>query len=307
MLENILPTNIYEIISSNLKYSKIYEIRLRVDKPIIINYSSKIYYLSLEGLTNLEDNAIICSKHLIDSIILKASNFSIYSINEDIKKGFITLNNGIRIGLVGEVVTENNFVKTIKDFNALNVRIPHEIKNCSLNVFNYLINNGQVLNTLVISSPCAGKTTFIRDICYQISNKNYPLNILILDERNEISATTKGKPSMDVGKFTDVLVYGNKKLGFENGIRSMSPNLIVTDEIANKEDIDAICYAVNCGINILATTHARDIIDIKEKILFNEVLHKKIFKRFVVLSQKNGAGTIDGVFDENLIRLVWNF
>ena len=303
MLENILPTNIYEAINLNLKFSKLYEIRLRVDKPITVNYSSKMFYLGLEGLTNLEDTAIICTKHLIDSVILKASNFSFYSINEDIKKGFITLNDGIRIGIVGEVVTENGDIKTIKDFNALNIRIPHEVKNCSLNVLNYIMNEGNFLNTLVISCPCAGKTTFIRDICYQISNKNYPLNILILDERNEISATRKGKPSMDVGKFTDVLVYGNKKLGFENGIRSMSPNLIVTDEIANKSDIEAINYAVNCGINILATTHAKDIFDIKEKNLFNEILLKKVFKRFIVLSQKNGAGTIEGVFDENLIRI----
>lgn len=304
MLENILPTNIFEIINLKLKFSKIYEVRLRVNKPIIVNYASKLYFLSLEGLTNLEDNAIICTKHLVDSVVLKASNFSLYTINEDIKRGYITLNNGIRIGLVGEVVAENGIIKTIKDFNGLNIRIPHEVKNCSLNVFNHIVVNGQVLNTLIISSPCGGKTTFIRDLCYQISNKNYPLSILILDERNEISATSKGINTMDVGKFTDVLVYGNKRIGFENGIRSMSPNTIVTDEIANKEDIEAIIYAVNCGINIIATTHARDIEDIKEKNMFNEVLYKKIFKRFVVLSQKNGAGTIEGVFDENLTRIV---
>ncbi|MBE5745855.1 MAG: stage III sporulation protein AA [Clostridiales bacterium] len=304
MLENILPTSIYEILEKHLNYSKIYELRLRLDKPIVVNYSSKFYYLSLEGLTNLEENAIIGTKHLIDSIVLKASNYSIYSINEDIKRGYITLNNGIRIGLAGEVVSENELVKTIKDFNGLNIRIPHEIKNCSLNILNYIVDNGQVFNTLIISSPCGGKTTFIRDICYQISNKNYPLNLLLLDERNEISATYKGKNTMNIGKFTDVIVYGNKKLGFENGIRSMSPNVIITDEIANKEDVDAINYAVNCGVSIVATTHAKDLEDIKAKKLFADVLYKKIFKRYIVLSQKNGAGTIEGVFDENLIRLL---
>lgn len=304
MLENILPTNIYEVLSKNLKFYKIYEIRLRVNKPICVNYANNIYYLSLEGLTNLLDNAIICSKNLIDSIVAKSSNFSLYTINEDIKRGYISLKNGIRIGLVGEVVSENDIVKTVKDFNSLNIRIPHEVKNCSLNAFNYIVSNGQVLNTLVISSPCGGKTTFIRDLCYLISSKNYALNILLLDERNEISATNKGFPSMDIGNFTDILLYSNKKMGFENGIRSMSPNIIVTDEIANKDDCDSLIYASNCGINLIATTHAKDIEDLKEKNIFNEILKKKIFKRYVVLSRKNGAGTIEGVFDENLVRII---
>lgn len=304
MLKNILPTNIFQILSQAVKFSKLYEIRLRINQPICINYCNQFYFLSLEGLTNLEENALICNKSLIDSVILKASNFSLYSINEDIKRGYITLKNGIRIGVVGEVVSENEIIKTIKDFNALNIRIPHEVKNCSLNVLNYLIENGQVMNTLIVSSPCGGKTTFIRDICYQISNKNYPINILLLDERNEISATNKGVPTMNVGKFTDILLFSNKKMGFENGIRSMSPNLIVTDEIANKEDCESLIFACNCGVNLLATTHAKNIEELKEKNAFNEILRKKIFKRFVILSQKNGAGTIEGVFDENLVRIL---
>ena len=45
---------------------------------------------------------------------------------------------------------------------------------------------------------------------------------------------------MDVGKFTDIIQFGNKKTGFENGIRTMNPNVIVTDEICNKDDVDSL-------------------------------------------------------------------
>lgn len=306
MLDKLFPTEIFEALKNNLKFNYLYEIRLRIDRPITINYSNKFYFLGIEGLTTDENNAIICSKNLLESVILKASNYSIYSVNEDIKKGFITLNGGIRLGICGEIVTENGYIKTMKDFSSINLRFPHEVRNCSLNILNYLIDNGQVLNTLVISSPCGGKTTFIRDICYQLGKRDFALNVLILDERNEISASIKGVPTMDVGKFSDILVYSNKKIGFENGIRSMSPNLIVADELGNREDIESIIYASNSGINLLASAHAKNIEELKEKYLFNDVLHKKIFKRIVVLSQKNGAGTIEGVFDENLVRLVWN-
>ena len=304
MLDKLFPTEIFEALKNNLKFNYLYEIRLRIDRPITINYSNKFYFLGIEGLTTDENNAIICSKNLLESVILKASNYSIYSVNEDIKKGFITLNGGIRLGICGEIVTENGYIKTMKDFSSINLRFPHEVRNCSLNILNYLIDNGQVLNTLVISSPCGGKTTFIRDICYQLGKRDFALNVLILDERNEISASIKGVPTMDVGKFSDILVYSNKKIGFENGIRSMSPNLIVADELGNREDIESVIYASNSGINLLASAHAKNIEELKEKYLFNDVLHKKIFKRIVVLSQKNGAGTIEGVFDENLVRLV---
>ena len=302
---DLFPTQITEAIKT-MNFKQLYELHFRNEKPITLNYGGKFYYLSVEGITDIEENAIICSKNLLDSIILKASNYSIYSINEDLKKGFITLSGGIRMGIVGEVVTENDCVKTVKNFNAINIRFPHEIKDCSLNAINYLIDNGQVMNTLIISSPCAGKTTFIRDLCYQISKINHSLNVLLLDERNEVSATNNGIPTNDVGNSTDIILYGNKKMGFENGIRSMSPNVIVTDEISNREDIESLFYASNCGISIIATTHSKDISDLQEKYLFNEVIRKKIFHRYIVLSQKNGAGTIDGIFDENLTRLIWN-
>jgi len=304
MLQELFPSNIYEAIKNNLNFNALYEIRMRLNKPITLNYSNKLIFLSYEGLTDDESDAIICSKNLLDSVILKASNYSIYAVNEDIKKGFITLNGGIRLGVCGNVVTENGYVKTIKDFSSINLRFPHEVRNCSLNALNYILEDGQVLNTLLISAPGKGKTTFIRDICYQLGNKNYPLNLLILDERNEISSTNAGVASMNVGKFSDILLYSNKKMGFENGIRSMSPDVIVTDEVGNKEDIESLIYASNSGINIIASAHAKDINELKEKYLFNEVLNKKIFKRIIVLSSKSGPGTIEGIFDENLIRLI---
>lgn len=303
MLNKIFPLNIYEIISSKLNYSKIYEIRMRSEKPIMINYSGKFYFLSPEGLTNDEDNAIICENKIIETIILRASNHSIYSVNDDIKKGFITISGGIRIGICGDLVFENGVVKTIKNFSSLNLRFPHEIKNCSLNAFNYIVNNNEILNTLIISPPSSGKTTFIRDLCFQISNNNLPLNLLLLDERNEISATINGVNQMDVGKRTDILLYSTKKIGFENGIRSMAPDVILTDELGNREDLDAVIYACFSGVNIIASTHAKDISDLKNKANFNEILSKKIFKRYIVLSSRNGPGTYEGIFDENFIRI----
>ena len=92
-------------------------------------------------------------------------------------------------------------------------------------------------------------------------------------------------------------------MGFENGIRSLSPDLIVTDEIGQEEDIDAIIYAITSGISVLATTHADSMETFLKKPLFQKVIKEKIFKRYVLLSKRNGPGTFEGVYNENFARV----
>lgn len=299
MLKEILPEVILNSINQNLTWDKLYEIRLRCDKPCTINYGGSYYFLGLNGLVKNEDEAIFSTASTLENIVLKASNNSIYAYNNEIKQGFLTLNNGIRIGISGEIVAENNKIKTIKNFSSLNIRISHQIKNCCLKIFDKLFLDNNMLDTLIISVPGAGKTTFLRDIAFQLGKQNYPFNLLIIDERGEIASVCEGKAGLDVGKFTDVISYSTKQYGFEMGIRAMSPNIIFTDEIATEQDANAILYAIGCGVKVIATTHSNGIKELFLKTNFNELLNKKAFKRFVVLSNRNGPGTIEGIYDEN--------
>ena len=286
-------------ILNKLNFEKLYEVRMRVNSPIAINYYNHFYFVSEDGLTDREKDALFATKEDIEQIIMNASNSSIYAVNDQIKQGFISSLGGIRIGIVGQVVDDNENIITVKNYNAINIRIPHEVKGCSLNILPYLLKDNEFLNTLIISSPGAGKTTMLRDICYQLSSHNITSNILLLDERNEIASVNNGKPSLDVGKFTDIITGGNKKFGFINGIRSMSPDIICTDELGTNEDFEAIRKASSCGVSLLASVHASSILELKMKENFKELLKDKIFKRYVVLSSKNGKGTVDGVFDED--------
>lgn len=299
ILKKILSELLYNIIGK-LDFSKLYEIRLRNGQPITINYNNNIYFIGESGLTNQEDRALTADKEDISQIINNASNYSLYAINDQLKQGYISAYGGIRIGVVGEIVDENASIITVKNFNGINIRIPHEVKGCSLNILPYLFNQNEFLNTLIVSSPGAGKTTFLRDICYQISNHNMPFNILILDERNEIASCYDGKNTLNVGKFTDVITGGNKKVGFLNGIRSMSPDIICTDELGNIEDYNSINMAHTCGVKLLASIHASSVFELNYKQGFKEIMKDKIFKRFILLTNKPNKGTIVGVFDENL-------
>ena len=299
MLEQILPSEICLPLTKYVSFNALNEIRLRVDKPIVLSMGSQKFFLSSHGTTGNLKEAIFPSKTMIEDIIFRASEFSIYSVNEQIKRGFLVTQGGVRLGLGGDLIEEKGQIKTLTNFNSINIRIPHEVKNCSLSCFDYIIENGNILNTLIISPPGGGKTTFLRDFILQLSSRNFAFNVLVLDERGEIDLGSKGC----IGNFADKISFASKKVGFENGIRSLSPNLIITDELGSSDDVQALLYACNSGVSIMASVHADSVESFLAKEDFAKVIKEKVFKRFVVLSLRNGPGTLEGVYNENLSRL----
>ncbi len=301
MLSDVIGEKLYTIITTKFNFGYLNEIRIRVDKPIVVFVKGQAYYLGNNGLVTSEENAIIATKQMVEDIIFRASEFSVYSINEELKKGFIVLKGGERLGIAGTLVCEKGEIKTLNNFTSINIRIPHEIKNCSLDAFSFLVGEDGVKNTLIISPPGGGKTTFIRDFVNQLSIRNLSFNVLIIDERGEIAGDNG---ELNVGKFSDVIAFSDKKTGFMQGIRAMNPHIIVTDEIGGDEDIKAIKYAGNCGVKVIATIHAGSLEELKAKEGFEDL--KNTFERYVLLSKRNGPGTIEGVYNENFSRLaIW--
>lgn len=299
MLEKILPDEVYNVLAKRVNFKSINEIRIRADKPIVLLIGSQRTFLSHSGTTSNIKEAIFASKVMVEDIIFRASECSIYSVNEQIKKGFIVTKGGIRLGIGGDLIEENNTIKTMTNFSSVNIRLPHEIKNCSLSAFDYLIDENKVYNTLVMSPPGAGKTTFLRDFVRQLSERNFAYNVLVLDERGELDIGTLGC----IGNFADKISFAKKSVGFENGIRSLSPNIIVTDELGQEEDIDAVNYAINCGVTVFASVHCDTIDNFLKKPNFEKIIKNKLFQRYVLLSMKNGPGTLEGIYNENFSRV----
>ena len=298
MLESYLPTNIVNALNRYKDLIELNEIRLRVNKPIIVSVKAKKYYLGNHGFCNKED-AIICDYATIQSIVYKFAENSVYSVNDYIKNGYITLKGGIRVGLAGEVVSENGQVTTIKNFQGLNIRIPHLIEGCSEIALDYILKEG-FNNTLVLSPPGSGKTTFLRDIILQLSKRNYSYNVLVCDERNEILSTNNGEADFNLGGFADVYSNCSKEFAFKQGIRSMNPDIIVCDEIDIDKDLQTVIDATNCGVKVLCTIHCDNINQLKQKKNFDFIFQNKIFDRFIFLSNQEGPGTLTSIYDGKL-------
>ncbi|MGM9532043.1 stage III sporulation protein AA [Intestinibacter sp.] len=303
---NSLSINLRKKIN-NIKDSSVNveEIRLRINKPMIINGDGKDYfYDNINNCLNLNiKNPYIVSKEDIEETFQLICRYSVHSFIDDIKKGFITLRGGHRIGIVGKAIIENGQVKNIKHISSLNIRISREIKGCSKKVLPHVIKNkNQINNTIIISPPQCGKTTILRDIVRNIStgNKTYGFNgvkVALIDERNEIGGSYLGVAQLDVGIRTDILETCPKDLGIMMVLRSMSPDVIVTDEIGDEKEIKALYTALNGGVGLITTVHGDSIEDVKNRRELKNLLEGDLFKKVVILSSRKGPGTVEKIYD----------
>ena len=294
MLKDYLDLNTYNLIIKNFNFNDITEIRMRVNQKIIIVIKNKKYFL-----LNENQEYEIATKFLIENFIKRACENSMYAFNQNICEGYLTLPGGVRVGICGEVVSENNRVTTIKNFQAINIRIPHLIKNCSLQAIDFIVDK-DIKNSLIISSPGSGKTTFLRDLIYQFSLICSDKNLLVVDERNEICSMQNGEACLNMGNNCDIYTNCSKKFAFTKGIRSMRPDVILTDEIDLETDLSIIIEAINCGVNVVATIHSNNIEQLKKKNNFDYIIKQQFFSRFIVLTSDEGPGTLTKIYDEKL-------
>lgn len=306
-IRRYLPQSISSIISKlpASVLEDMEEIRLRLNKPLLILGRSSEYMPGAGGgQARGNSDAYIVNMNDIKHSVQLICNYSVYSFEDEIRNGFITINGGHRIGLCGKAVLEGNKVRTLKDITFVNFRIARQVIGAADAAIGYIIRSPDtVYNTLIISPPQCGKTTLIRDLVRQLSN-GVPQKGLrgkkigLVDERSEIAACSLGVPKNDVGIRTDVLDGCPKAEGIIMMIRSMSPDIIVTDELGRPEDADAILDAINAGVKVITTIHGSDLEDFLRKPALTK-LHGGLFERYIILSRKHGPGTIDAVLDHN--------
>ena len=285
------------------------EVRMRQNKPLMLYGAGREHLINQKGQLVFEpNNAYHCTAENIKNAINLITSYSIYSYEEDIRNGFVTIDGGHRVGICGKAVLENGKIRTFRDISFINYRVARQVLGAADKVLNYILkpNNG-IYNTLIISPPQCGKTTILRDIVRQISggipSKGFKgRKVGLIDERNEIAACSQGLPKNDVGIRTDVLDGCPKAEGMLIMIRSMSPEIIATDEIGRNEDAGAILDAINAGVNILTTIHGSDIEDFLRKPSL-ERLHKNLFERYIIMSRRQGVGTIEAILDGNYREL----
>lgn len=229
----------------------------------------------------------------ISSFLNHLMKFSYYAYEEDIAKGFITIDGGHRVGICGKAVVEDGKVTLIRDVSSLNIRYSREIPGCSDKVMPYVFNaQGQLSNLLIVSPPGCGKTTLLRDLARKISLQGFKVGIC--DERSEIAGMSGGVSPYTFGTMVDVLTGCPKAEAMRMMIRAMSPQLLITDEIAEKADAQAIRSCSGSGVKLITSMHGSSLSDLEKTELW-EIIAGHTFDYLIFLTDQPEIGTVKEV------------
>ncbi|WP_134683164.1 stage III sporulation protein AA [Brevibacillus migulae] len=302
----ILPAPIRSIMNTlpAAVLNHVEEIRLRQNQPLEVRYGQQASYVTPTGqLTANVRQGWIVTEELVGKLLNQISQHSLYALEEELKRGYITVVGGHRVGIAGKVVLEQGEVKGIRDITSFNIRIAREKKGAAQKVLPFLLEQGKIHNTLIISPPQCGKTTLLRDIARSLSYGNEwssSRKVAIVDERSELAGSLHGVPQRDVGPRTDVLDACPKAIGIMMMIRSMSPDVVIVDEIGRTEDGEAIWEAIHAGVSVICSAHGADLKEIVQRPMIGKLIQHGAFSRYLVLNRAQGAGTIQGIYDSSL-------
>ena len=168
------------------------------------------------------------------------------------------------------------------------MRVSREVRGAGTGLAAAMLENGGLKSALLISRPGMGKTTLLRDAARLLSKAGHTVSLA--DERGELAACRAGVPTLDVGERTDVMDMCPKRLAIAHMVRALKPDVVVTDEVGDREDAAAVLDARRCGTAVLASAHAASVQEAARRPALAEMLSMGAFD--LVARIEGGLGRI---------------
>lgn len=266
---------------------KLCEIRIKATLPVILIFTDSRQFITLTGrLTEIySDNLFCLSFEDVNRIFCTMCEYSVHSYNQSITNGYITLNNGCRVGVYGTAVVQDSAIKSVRNIRGMNIRISGEFDGCAERIAKDCF----LLNTLICGPPSCGKTTILKALC-RIFSDTYQKKTAVIDERHEMSSSY-------LGYNTDVLSNYPKTIGIEIAVRTLSPDILVFDELGNKNEVTRVIESLNSGVKFITSIHCDNE---------NELLSKEQFKLLKTANAVDCCAFIDKKFNLSKILRVSN-
>lgn len=260
------------------------ELRVRADRPAVLVTADRTVSLNWRP-----------GQHQVEALAEALSEHGLCARSEETRQGYVPLRGGHRMGLCGRVHGKNGQLAAV---GSLCVRIAGEWPGTADDLIPYLRRGGQIQSALVIGPVGSGKTTLLRDAARQLASGKNAVQTALIDERGELAACVDGVPQLDVGDGTDVLDGCPKAQAVPWLIRSMAPQLIVTDELSGEEDAACVLDAMACGAAVLASVHGASMQEVAQRPAMAMLMARRAFGVYAVLAPE-GGGRVAQLYDRS--------
>jgi len=274
-LLELLPIDIKDYLYSYIEKSP----EILIDE-IRMHRNSKIVLIS--RLSSIVTDMTVDKDH-IESTLLSFCKGSVYSYFNTINEGYINVGQGIRAGVCGRATVQNGSISGISDITSINIRLPKRIYHAGDYIYELIKGEDFKASVILYSSPGVGKTTILRELIERVSSNDRHLRLSVIDTREELIS------GMNNESFSDSFLSYPKGTAISIATRTMSPELIICDEISTKEEADAVLQAVNCGVTFIASTHASCFEELINKINISALIEKNVFKYAVGVKRDRGS------------------
>ena len=271
---NLLPPPlIFEIESRFKSIGDIEEIRVRRDRCASITVGSE----------NIPLGYKLCGEEM-ERLLAAVSGNSLYAHSETIKNGYITLDGGIRVGIVGRAALDGESVIGVYDISSMSFRLPHKLMNVGGRICELLSSATNCEGVLIYSPPGVGKTTLLRGIARRMSSGKGPRRVSVIDTREELGFSLEGESLC-----LDVMTGYPRALGIDIAARTMNSQLVICDEIGDVAEAEAIISAQNCGVPFVASAHADTLEALLRRTAVRRLHRAHVFGWYVGIS-RDGRG-----------------
>lgn len=238
---------------------RIQEIGLRAGRPVALSCGEETWFPDGRGgaVRRPQAECPAVTAREIAAILQRLCGYSVYSFQEELREGYLTLRGGHRVGVAGTAVTQRGTISAVREISSLSVRLARERKGCASELLRRVgprLQNG----LLIAGPPASGKTTLLRDLARQLSGGEAGrfYRTAVVDERGEIAACWQGEPQHDVGICCDIISGCPKAAGLLQAVRALAPEFLVCDEVGGGEETAALLECLHAGAALIASIHA---------------------------------------------------